>query len=103
MSTELNATPRPLPERPNLRHLKDQAKDLLATGKASSLADAQFQIARLYAFVSWPKLNAHVEPLEEVGKLRTRVGIHADQAHNVRDWSMLAISSRVAEALNDGD
>ncbi|MCU1233699.1 MAG: hypothetical protein JWP63_1666 [Candidatus Solibacter sp.] len=70
MSTEPNATPRPLPERPNLRHLKDQAKDLLATGKASSLADAQFQIARLYGFVSWPKLKAHVESMEEVGKLR---------------------------------
>src|SRR3954468_9655819 len=70
MSTEPDATPRPLPERPNLRQLKDQAKDFLATGKASSLADAQFQIARLYGFGSWPKLKAHVESFQEVGKLR---------------------------------
>ena len=36
-----------LPERRNLRHLKDQAKDLLKSGAAASIADAQFQIARL--------------------------------------------------------
>ena len=36
-------TPRPLPERPNLRHLKDQAKDLLKAGGAKSITDAQFQ------------------------------------------------------------
>src|SRR4051812_30152970 len=72
MSTEPKAS-RPLPEHPNLRHFKDQARDLLATGKASSLADAQFQIARLYGFVSWPKLKAHVESLEEVGRLRQAI------------------------------
>ena len=53
-----------LPDRPNLRHLKDQAKDLVKSGKASSIADAQFQIARLYGFPSWPKLKAHVDSLE---------------------------------------
>ena len=41
------AAPCPLPDRPNLHHLKDQAKDLLKTGAAASLADAQFQIARV--------------------------------------------------------
>lgn len=69
MSTEPNGTPRSLPDRPDLRHLKDQAKDLLRTGRAATLADAQFQIARLYGFASWPKLKAHVESLEEVGQL----------------------------------
>jgi len=57
MSTQPPGAPgtsRPLPEHPNLRHLKDEAKDLLATGKATSLADAQFQVARLYGFASWP-------------------------------------------------
>jgi hypothetical protein len=29
MSTHSESAPRPLPERPSLRHLKDQAKDLL--------------------------------------------------------------------------
>ena len=69
MSTDPHRAPRPLPDRPNLRHLKDQAKDLLKAGAAASLADAQFQIARLYGFASWPKLKAHVESFEEFGQL----------------------------------
>lgn len=44
-----------LPDRPNLRHLKDQAKDLVKAGAARSIADAQFRIARLCGFPSWPK------------------------------------------------
>ena len=37
-----------LPERPNLRHLRDQAKDLVLTGEVPTLAVAQLQIARQY-------------------------------------------------------
>ena len=73
MSTEPNGAPQPLPDRPNLRHLRDQAKDLLRAGRAASLADAQFQIARLYGFASWPKLKAHVESFEEVGQLKQAI------------------------------
>lgn len=73
MPTHSSETPRPLPDRPNLRHLKDQAKDLLKAGGASSLADAQFQIARVYGFASWPKLKAHVESLEEIGQLKQAI------------------------------
>jgi ankyrin repeat protein len=62
-----------LPEHPNLRHLKDQAKDLLRAGGARNLADAQLQIARSYAFASWPKLNAHVESLEQIGQLKLAI------------------------------
>lgn len=61
---------RPLPERPNLRHLKDQAKDLLKAGGAVSLTEAQFKVARQYGFASWPKLKAHVDSLEEIGQLK---------------------------------
>jgi len=70
MSTNSPEVSRPLPDRPNLRHLKDQAKDLLKAGGAASLTDAQFKIARLYGFASWPKLKAHVESLEELGELK---------------------------------
>src|ERR1700733_3370805 len=73
MSTEPNGAPPPLPDRPNLRHLRDQAKDLLRARKAASLADAQFQIARLYGFASWPKLKAHVESFEEIGQLKQAI------------------------------
>src|SRR5262245_38324064 len=73
MSTEPNGGPQPLPIRPNLRHLRDQAKDLLRAGRAASLADAQFQIAHLYGFASWPKLKAHIESFEEVGQLKQAI------------------------------
>ncbi len=70
MSTDPPPAKRPLPDRPNLRHLKDQAKDLLKTGAATSITDAQFKIACLYGFASWPKLKAHVESFEEIGQLK---------------------------------
>jgi effector-binding domain-containing protein len=54
-----------LPERPNLDHLRQQAKDLLATMRAShpttSLATAQAQLARQYGHRTWPELKAEVE------------------------------------------
>jgi len=67
------AAPRQLPDRPNLRHLKDQAKELRKSGRAESLADAQFQIARLYGFPSWPKLKLHVDSLAEIGQLKLAI------------------------------
>ena len=70
MSIDHSDAPRPLPDRPNLRHLKDQAKDLLKAGAAASIADAQFKVARLYGFASWPKLKAHIDSFEEVGQLK---------------------------------
>src|SRR5438477_12598641 len=73
MSTDSQPAKRPLPDRPNLRHLKDQAKELLKTGEARSITDAQFKIAQLYGFASWPKLKAHVESLEEIGQLKQAI------------------------------
>jgi ankyrin repeat protein len=76
MSGNLSASPRQLPSRPNLRHLKDQAKDLLKGGEAASLSAAQLKIARLYGFASWPKLKAHVDSLsksEEIGQLKQAI------------------------------
>lgn len=73
MPTDSQDTPRSLPEQPNLRHLKDQAKDLLKAGEASTLTDAQFKIARLYGFASWPKLKANVDSLAEIGQLKLAI------------------------------
>lgn len=70
MSAELPLPQQSLPERPNLRHLKDEAWRLLKSGQATTLSDAQFQIAKVYGFPGWPALKAHVECLEEVGKLK---------------------------------
>ena len=72
-----------LPARPNLEHLKKQAKDLLKSyqsgdratqerfrnyhpdlsANSATLSDAQLVIAREYGFASWPKLKEHVESL----------------------------------------
>jgi ankyrin repeat protein len=71
-----------LPDRPNLEHLKAQAKDLLKAhrnGDPDALAvftefvpshpgtpalhDAQSAIARQYGFPSWAKLSDHVEEM----------------------------------------
>src|ERR671914_543796 len=73
MSIDSSDTPRQLPEPPNLRHLKEQAKDLLRSGAATSTSDAQFQIARRYGFASWPKLKAHVEELVAADALQRAI------------------------------
>ena len=73
MSNQLSGAARILPDHPNLRHLKDQAKDLLKAGDARSIADAQLKIARDYGFPSWPKLKAHVDLLEETGQLKDAI------------------------------
>jgi hypothetical protein len=56
-----------LPPRPNLEHLKKQAKDVLRVSRHRSprwsLADAQHALARGYGFPSWPDLKVHVESL----------------------------------------
>src|SRR5262245_18011688 len=73
MSIDSNEAPRQLPDNPNLRHLKNQARDLLKAGGAKSLTDAQFKIARLYGFPSWPKLKAQVDALKETGRLKREI------------------------------
>jgi hypothetical protein len=73
MSIDHPEAPRPLPDRPSLRHLKDQAEDLLKTGAAASITDAQSKIARLYGFSSWSKLEAHIDSLEKIGELKQAI------------------------------
>jgi hypothetical protein len=65
--------PRALPDNPDLRHLKLEAKDLLHAGDVASLSDAQFAVARRYGFASWPKLKAHIESLDDIGRLRDAI------------------------------
>ncbi|MFL6350761.1 MAG: hypothetical protein ACJ74Z_02765, partial [Bryobacteraceae bacterium] len=73
MSNQLPGATRTLPDHPNLRHLKDQAKDLLRDGTAPSLAAAQLKIAREYGFPSWPKLKAQIDSLKEAGQLKDAI------------------------------
>jgi ankyrin repeat protein len=55
--------PSSLPPRPDLRHLRDEAKARRRNGEFSSLALAQLAVAREYGFASWPRLKMHVEAL----------------------------------------
>jgi ankyrin repeat protein len=73
MTDSPSPAPLSLPERPDLRHLKDQARDLLRSGDAASLAAALHAIARRYGFSSWPKLKSHVESLHELGALKEAI------------------------------
>lgn len=56
---------RALPERANLEHLKNEAKQRFAamrvSAPAAKLADAQFELAREYGFSSWRELKATVD------------------------------------------
>ncbi len=58
---------RHLPTRPNLEHLKKQARKLLAdmqgTNPGCKRADALHALAHQYGFSSWPILKAHVEAM----------------------------------------
>jgi CubicO group peptidase (beta-lactamase class C family) len=52
---------RALPDRPNLRYLKVEAKRRLAAGEFGTLHDAQLAIAREHGFSSWATLKASIE------------------------------------------
>jgi ankyrin repeat protein len=54
---------RQLPENPNFKYLKKQAKELLRTMRQGKLADAQRTLANEYGFATWAKLKLHVEAL----------------------------------------
>jgi hypothetical protein len=71
-----------LPAQPNLRHLKEQAKDRLRSGEATSLAIGLSQVARLYGFPSWPKLRSYV--LAQTFAENLKQAINRDDLNEVR-------------------
>lgn len=114
-----------LPARPNIEHLKGQAKSLLADlnsglefaaqcfidhlpearslsiaevqGKSYRLADAQSVIARRNGFDSWAQLSKHVEELRNWEGTWEFVDLEVD------GFSMHASSLRSSRLLVDGD
>jgi ankyrin repeat protein len=62
-----------LPANPSLRHLKDQARDLLRSGQALTLSEALFYVARGYGYKSWPRLKSYVDSLGVIGELRSAI------------------------------
>src|ERR1700679_4180620 len=76
--------PRSLPARPDLRHLRDEAKARRRRGEFATLALAQLAIAREYGFVSWPRLNFHVEAITLVLGERAEALVRSACSSNVR-------------------
>ena len=94
---------RELPARPNLEHLKNQARTLLRQGLASDasaiarfaafgittttpkLADALHVIAREYGFDTWPALKLHIDVASEEPVEALTAAIKANNASLVRD------------------
>src|SRR5215469_18862316 len=94
---------RELPAKPNLEHLKKQAKELLrdlqlskpaaverfgslglnATLGDAKLADAQYVLARDYGFASWPKLKEHVDHLTLTPAERLAAAVCASNSQQV--------------------
>ncbi len=104
--------PRSLPPRPDLRHLRDEAKARRRRGELPNLALAQLAVAREYGFASWPRLKMHVEALtldvnERAEALvrsacssdlrRARTLLAVDPALGRHDLACACVSGEVAE------
>lgn len=108
--------PRNLPARPNLEHLRAQAKTLLAQYRAGDpdalriltehvapgqreyrLADAQLAIARQSGFAAWPGLARHVE------RLRSLEGKWAFRSLEIDGRQVPASMLGASSLLIDGD
>ncbi len=65
MSSDSRSASRPLPARPSLEHLRNEAKQrhklIKHTDPSARLADAQRLVAREYGFASWRQLKASVD------------------------------------------
>lgn len=85
--------PRSLPPRPDLRHLRDEAKRRRKAGEFPSLALAQLALAREYGFRSWPRLKFHVEALS----------LSADERAAALIASAMSADLRRARALLESD
>jgi hypothetical protein len=73
-----------LPDRPNLDHLKHQARDL-QRAQGGTLRDAQRSIARRYGFASWDALRDHVNQVTGAAPAEPHTHAGIDYEHFVRD------------------
>jgi ankyrin repeat protein len=110
---------RELPARPNLEHLKNQARTLVRESLASDasaaarftafgvtsdkpkLADALHVIAREYGFDTWPALKLHIDVASEDPVEALTAAIKANNASLVRDVLVRhpSLKSRIDEPL----
>src|SRR5262249_43791694 len=87
---------RPLPARPNLEHLKNEAKQHLKALRGKDprvkLAAAQLAVARAYGFASWRELKAHVD----------KVNVDQTERKRVFDAARAGDVAAVRRAFTDG-
>ncbi len=69
----------PLPDRPSLEHLRNQAQDVKRQF-GIKLSQAQFHVAQGYGFASWPKLKNHVELVTKLTRTPDTVAPSNDPA-----------------------
>jgi hypothetical protein len=98
-----------LPNRPNLEHLKKQARERLRELRVrvpgTRLADAQHAIAREYGFPSWPKLKAHVDAVNASnGAMHRVLAVHLREIETGGSLgvALLVPSERYAATLLSG-
>jgi ankyrin repeat protein len=91
-----------LPARPSLKYLKKLAKQQVAAlrrqGKTTSLAEAQFALARSYGFPSWRKLKTYIEQVETQAR-QTRILSQNAASSEIFNKVMKAITNRNAQDL----
>ena len=97
---------RDLPPRPNLEHLKNQAKallrDLQRDHPAARLADALHAVAREYGFRSWPLLKAHIEssaptPADHPFTGTWTANVAESQRHPLNEFRSATLTFQVAD------
>jgi ankyrin repeat protein len=88
---------RSLPSRPDLRHLRDEAKARRRAGEFASLSLAHLAIAREHGFVSWPRLKHHVEALSLDAGARAQALVRSACSSDVRRaQTLLALDPALA-------
>jgi len=100
----MSDTPRRLPSRANLEHLKNEAKERLKSlrleNPAAQLSGAQLLVARDYGYPSWRSLKSYVDALQSHGR-RLIDAVRSGQVEPIRD--ILAAHPELVNATTDLD
>jgi len=97
----------------NLEQARKRAKELVRSGRAATLAEAQREIARELGYSSWPKLVHAFDPSSIVDRFVEQAGERGDQARELLDanpevradpWVALTLgdASGVRDAVHAG-
>lgn len=97
---------RQLPDRPNLEHLKNQARSRLSELQRQDparLSDALHATAREYGFSSWPVLKAHVESVQTAVRQSPLAGVWRANVENSPEPSLRLCDAATLEFTVEAD